>query len=206
MGEEGYIKFNCSHDKAPAFPIEKLNDLIEWRQKCYSLGLIGMYPNGIGFGNISERSSPGSKNFIISGSATGGIPQLTPAHFTEVTSVEFEKNFLTCNGPIVASSESMTHAAIYESDKKINAIIHIHHKGFWDYLLNKVPTTSKDAAYGTPEMAKEVFRLFSLKKKWGKKLIAMAGHEEGIVSFGANLKEAGEALLREYKEFEKNKK
>jgi len=206
MGEEGYIKFNCDWKKAPPILREKLEGIIKWRQKFYSLGLIGMYSNGVGFGNISVRKENGSSKFIISGSATGGLAQLDENHFTEVIQSEFEKNFLVCCGPIVASSESMTHAAIYECDKKANAVIHIHNKAFWDYLLHKVPTTSKDAAYGTPEMAREIFRLFSAQKSWPKKLIAMEGHEEGIISFGANLEEAGELLLKEYNEYKKQKK
>ncbi|VVB75246.1 Methylthioribulose-1-phosphate dehydratase [uncultured archaeon] len=206
MGEEGYIKFNCDFIKAPAIPRAKLEEIIKWRQKFYSLGLIGMYANGIGFGNISVRKENDSQEFIISGSATGGLAQLDENHFTLVIQSEFEKNFLICEGPIVASSESMTHAAIYECDKKANAVIHIHNKAFWEYLLNKVPTTSKDAAYGTPEMAREIFRLFSAQKSWPRKLIAMEGHEEGIISFGASLDEAGKALLDAFNEFNKSKK
>ena len=53
-----------------------------------------------------------------------------------------------------------------------------------------------------PEMAEEVIRLFKETDVKEKKILAMAGHEEGVVSFGKNLKEAGQILL-EY--FEKAK-
>lgn len=50
----------------------------------------------------------------------------------------------------------MTHGAVYEADSSIKAVVHIHNFQMWEYLLHKIPTTSKDALYGTPEIAKEV--------------------------------------------------
>ena len=54
-------------------------------------GLIGAYPNGVGFGNVSVRI-PRSRRFIISGTATGKIAFLTGAHYTLVTDFDIESN------------------------------------------------------------------------------------------------------------------
>ncbi len=196
--EKNYIKFNCNWIKGKVIEKEKLTELNYWRNKLFELNLIGAYSDGIGFGNISERSS-GNK-FIISGSVTGGIKKLSEKHFTEVTEFNFEENSLTCVGPIKASSESLTHAAIYKSLPEINAVIHVHNLKLWNYLLEKVPATKKEAEYGTPEMAKEMIRLLKEKETREKKIIVMKGHKEGVISFGRNFDKAGEVLLKYFEE------
>ena len=99
-------------------------------------------------------------------------------------------------GKISASSESMTHAAIYEASKKVNAVIHTHNTEMWKKLLNKVPTTAPGAEYGTPEIANEVKRLFNETDLMEKKIFVMAGHEDGVISFGKDLKEAWDVMIR----------
>jgi hypothetical protein len=60
----------------------------------------------------------------------------------------------------LASSESLTHAAVYSGDGAAGAVIHCHADALWQRLVGRVPTTSAEVAYGTPEMAGEVLRLF----------------------------------------------
>jgi L-ribulose-5-phosphate 4-epimerase len=187
---EGYIKFNCDWIKQELN--EDITEINKWRNKLYSLNLIGAYENGIGFGNISIREG---NNFIITGSKTGGIENLTNNHFTKVTNWYFNKNNLTCAGPIEASSESLTHAAIYTSNSNINAVIHVHNLNLWEKLIHKIPTTDEKAEFGTPEMAYEIIRLFRENQITKKRILVMGGHKEGIISFGKNLKEAGNVLL-----------
>ncbi len=199
MSSEGYIKFNCEWRKGKSLDTSLIKDLNKWRQKLYSLGLIGAYDNGIGFGNISKREGD---FFIITGSETGKIKKLDAIHYTKVIGFDLAKNNLVCEGPIKASSEIMTHGAIYRKDASVNAVIHVHNLKFWKKLLNKVPTTSADATYGTPEMAKEIMRLFDETDVQKKKIIVMAGHEEGVISFGNDLDEAGKMLLSYYAKIE----
>jgi ribulose-5-phosphate 4-epimerase/fuculose-1-phosphate aldolase len=90
----------------------------------------------------------------------------------------------------------LTHAAIYESDPTISAIIHCHDSVLWAALLDRVPTSSKAIAYGTPEMADEIIRLFKGTDVRSRKILAMAGHEGGIVTFGKNLEDAFDVLMR----------
>lgn len=194
MDEKGYIKFNCSRIKSNPIPLSKLIEINKWRNKLYYLDLIGVYGNGISFGNISIRVN-NLEQFIITGSATGSIKSLDGSHYAKVVDFDLEKNSLICEGPIKASSESLTHAVIYQIDKKINAVIHVHNLNLWKKLINRIPTTSKKAEYGTPEIAKEVIRLFKETDVKNKRILVMKGHKEGIVSFGKDLNEAGKIIL-----------
>jgi L-ribulose-5-phosphate 4-epimerase len=191
--EKGYIKYQCNWVKKTEEASLLTKELNEWRFKLYKLGFIGVYPNGIGYGNISIRLH--GSLFLITGSATGAFENLTAAHYTKVTAYDFASNSLTCEGPIQASSESLTHAAVYESDSEIGAVIHIHSRPLWDELLYKIPTTSPEVEYGTPQMAAEIKRLFKDTDLCSVKILAMGGHEEGIIAFGKDLEEAGRILL-----------
>lgn len=192
MIDEGYIKFQCHWQNATALQ-EDLRELIHWRNKLLQMGLIGYYPDiNVGFGNISQKME--GKQFIVSGTQTGHIEHIQAEHFTIVTDYNIYTNEVWCKGPVKASSESMTHAMIYENDPIVKAVIHIHSKALWKQLINRVPTTKKEIPYGTPEMANEITRLFNETAVKTQKIIAMAGHEEGILSFGASLQEAGEII------------
>ncbi|TVQ15294.1 MAG: class II aldolase/adducin family protein [Bacteroidetes bacterium] len=192
--QEGYIKFNCHWIEAGPVSPDHTREINVWRDKLYALGLIGVYDNGIGFGNISMRHRGNS--FIITGSATGGFKHLTENHFTLVTGYNLEQNSLECKGPIIASSESLTHAAIYECSPETMAVIHVHSMKLWKKLMNLVPTTNTYVEYGTPEMAGEIKRLFRETHVPEEKILVMGGHEEGIITFGKDMDEAGEALLK----------
>ena len=61
--------------------------------------------------------------------------------------------------------------------------------------MHKVPTSDNLVPYGTPEMAKEIKRLFEETSLSNEKIMVMGGHEEGIISFGKNLEEAANVLL-----------
>lgn len=191
--DEGYIKFKCEWINEPLQFIVPLN-LKVWRDKMHELKQIGHYPElNIGYGNISVKTSDG---IIISGTQTGAIFPIKDEHFTLISQYDINENLVICKGSIQASSESMTHAAIYETDLAIQAIIHIHNHSLWLKLIDKVPTTNKDVPYGTPEMAFEIYRLFKTTTVKQDKIIVMAGHEEGIIVFGNNLEEAAEIVFK----------
>ncbi|MFI5132673.1 MAG: class II aldolase/adducin family protein [Chitinophagales bacterium] len=193
MNKEGVIKFNCKWIKSDPLQADWIKDINDWRNKLYNAGLISENADGIGYGNISVRYK--ANEFIISGSSTGKLKKLSGEHFTLVTDYNLEQNSLTTVGPIKASSESLTHAIIYESQKDVNAVIHVHHLQLWKKLLTTRPATSNTVGYGTTAMAKEILRLFRESDLSAQKIFAMGGHEEGIVSFGKNLDEAGQAIF-----------
>ncbi|MGF1587736.1 MAG: class II aldolase/adducin family protein [Pleurocapsa sp.] len=194
MIDEGYIKYRCDWNRLPAIAETEIGELNQWRTKLHQLGLIGEYDNGIGFGNLSIRLA-NTPEFIISGTQTGGIANLTAQHYTKVTDYNWQQNYVTCQGLTKASSETLTHAAIYVAELGVNAVVHIHHQKMWRKLLNRFPTTHPDCAYGTPEMAQEIIRLCKQPATQRQKIMVMSGHEEGILSFGQNLTEASEILL-----------
>ena len=193
MKEEGVIKFNCHWIREEPLENAIIKELNAWRQRLYSAGLIGVTDDGIGYGNLSQRYN--KDEFIITGSGTGKLEKLSEAHFTRVTAYDFMQNCVTNKGPIIASSESLTHAMIYRCRKNINAVFHIHHHALWEKLLRTLPSTASDIPYGTPEMAKEVEGLLQKMTNLNNNIFAMAGHEDGVVAFGENLEDTGNILL-----------
>ena len=188
---EGIIKFKA-HWRETALPYpELLPELIHWRQVLYQAGLIGVCPDGIGYGNISRRV-PGTGQFLITGSGTGGLPELTETHFSLVKKVITDNNELWCEGPVIASSESMSHAAVYETWPQAGAVLHIHQAEWWKKWLHKLPTTDPTAEYGTVAMAHSIAGLTRtiVAQRQQPKVIIMAGHPEGIIAFGEDLKDA----------------
>ena len=190
-----YIKFRCEHEKTAAAPFAGFDQLNAFRSKLRQRDLIGMDASGIGFGNLSVRDN--ASGFRITGSGTGGLPELTLADYTKVVAYDFARNWLRCEGPAIASSESLTHAAIYASEPTTGAVIHCHNSKLWAALLDHAPSTSKSAEYGTPELAFAVERLFKNSDVKARKIFVMAGHEGGVVVFGKNLGEAFAVLERE---------
>lgn len=193
MSETGSIKFTCEQTGQAIAPFAELVQLNECRRELLRLGLLGVEANGIGFGNVSVRDGT-SRNFYITGSGTGGRPELALADYARVVAYDFARNWLRCEGGAVASSESLTHAAVYESTPEARAVIHCHSLTLWTELRNKVPTTAEAVAYGTAEMAQAVRHLFQTTKLRDEKLFVMGGHRQGIVTFGHDLAEAFDVL------------
>jgi ribulose-5-phosphate 4-epimerase/fuculose-1-phosphate aldolase len=194
-----YIKFACEGAATEITPFDGFAELNACRRRLLQLRLIGVDANGVGFGNLSVRDGA-TKNFYITGSATGGKPELTLADCARVVAYDFKRNCLRYEGTAIPSSESLTHAAVYEADTKAGSVMHCHDSKLWAALLNEAPTTSEAVDYGTPEMAYEVTRLFKVTDAQSRKILVMAGHEGGIVAFGKDLEEAFVVLMRERKE------
>jgi ribulose-5-phosphate 4-epimerase/fuculose-1-phosphate aldolase len=106
---------------------------------------------------------------------------------------DFARNWLRYEGAAIPSSESLTHAEIYEADSSTSAVIHCHDSGLWATLLHCAPTTSKSVAY-------EIMRLFKGTDLRSRKILVMAGHEGGIATFGKNLEDAFDVLMRQRRE------
>ena len=194
-----YVKFTCERTNTEFTPFDGFAELNAYRRQLRELRLMGVDSNGVGFGNLSVRDGA-TKNFYITGSATAGIPELTLADCAKVLAYDFERNWVGYEGSTIPSSESLTHAAIYESDAKVGAVIHCHDLTLWTAILNQASTSSKAAKYGTPKMAYEIMRLFRVTDLHSRKILAMAGHEGGIVTFGRDLEEAFAVLMHERKE------
>lgn len=193
MIDEGYTKFNLDWLQAPPLASPDIDELIKWRRPLWLAGLIGVLkPEQIGYGNMSVRA--GTK-FIITGTQTGGLRKVTNEHFALVTDYSLKDNRLQCVGPIAASSESLTHASLYELDWSVRAVIHFHNEKLWNEHQDKLPTTSAFVPYGTPEMAQEFRRLYSEPAFIESGVAVMAGHKDGLVSFGTSVKAAAEKVI-----------
>ena len=192
--DEGVIKFNADdfiHETLPEHPL--INELNRIRDRLFTMNLIGEYPvEKIGFGNLSVRLlHPDFDNpnaFIISGTQTGHIPHLDLEHYTHVVNHEFHENAISVRGPVQASSESLTHAAVYEAHSEIQCVIHVHSAQIWQGMLDaNMPHTASTIPYGTPEMAAAVQ---SIVQHQTSGVLAMAGHEEGVITYGKSIEEA----------------
>lgn len=202
MIDEGYIKYRCEWIQEDVIAPSSVTDLTAYRNALHQLHFIGQYPNGIGFGNLSQRTpknlqgpDASTPSFTITGTQTGHLTTLTATDYALVTDFNPAKNTLTCRGLRQASSESLTHGVIYSAHPAIHAIIHVHHPQMWQQLLHLVPTTRAHVPYGTPEMATETQRLFAQSPLLQTKIFAMAGHADGIVAFGETLQMAYRVLL-----------
>ncbi len=189
--DEGYIKFNFDWIKTP-LPDLNLNNLFAWRKRLYDAKLIGSFPDGIGYGNLSIRYK--KNQFIISGSATGNFPIVDSSHFTLVEEFDINRNWLKCKGLIAASSESLSHAAIYLANPSISAIIHTHNKQFWNKFLDKFPSTFPEAKFGTPELAINLQKIVKNERQ-NEGIIIMSGHQDGLIFYGSFLNRAGTLAL-----------
>lgn len=187
------LKFHYESSGKALAPFSGFEELNAARQELRRLGLLGVDENGVGFGNISRRAGA---TFYITGSGTGARALLTLADYARAVAWDFERNWLRCEGRVIASAESLTHAAVYSMAAEVHAVMHGHDHALWHELLEHGPATAADVTYGTPEMAREVQRLFRETNVRATRLFAMAGHADGIVAFGPDFREALAALKR----------
>jgi ribulose-5-phosphate 4-epimerase/fuculose-1-phosphate aldolase len=189
MNEIGAVKFNYESFGGELALFPGFEELNATRQKLRRQGLLGVDDHGIGFGNVSVRDGATS-SFYITGSGTGALPELTLDDYAKVIAWDFERNWLRCEGRVIASAESLTHAAVYSMDADARVVLHGHGERLWRNLRQRDCATNEDVAYGTAEMAREVQRLFRETDVRSRKVFAMAGHTNGIVAFGRNFAEA----------------
>lgn len=185
--DEGVVKYHALHETGPAPSHPQLAALDEVRTQLFDLGLLGVYPNGIGYGNVSIRHESGC---IISGTSTGSARELGANGYCVVLTYDLKKNTVHTIGPVQASSESMTHCAIYAADPRVQCVLHIHSLDLWTRLLTTdCPATPREVPYGTPEMAQSMAQLVQ-GEATPNGLLVMAGHEEGVIAYGSNIPEA----------------
>jgi len=204
MQEEGVIKFDLQFIEKPLALATDLAELNAWRKILWQLSLIGKDPQrygGYGFGNLSQRIAPFNaekkrRAYLISGSQTGALANLDAGHYVVVNEYDAENNRIMAEGPIKPSSESLTHGMIYDMDINIRVILHAHSPDIWRHAQELgLPVTDKEVPYGTPAMAGEVERLFHGTNVQQTGIFSMAGHEDGIISFGRTPAEAGTRML-----------
>jgi len=93
-------------------------------------------------------------------------------------------------GQVQASSEAMTHGAVYRSCSGANCVMHIHCGVIFNGMIRDgCPATAKNAAYGTPEIA---LALAGCVQELGadEGAVVLAGHDEGIIVWGTTVERA----------------
>jgi hypothetical protein len=238
MNDEGYVKYTARHSSAPPLKPEGWETLNDIRTSLHDLRLVGVYPDGIGFGNVSQRTAGKglrlfqnfnfetptldlkgksgpltafSKSlfktnrvlkqaqFVISGTATGVKRVLAPNEYCLVTAIDIPGNRVWSRGPIQASSESMTHGAIYDACPGVNCVIHIHSRGIFDGMIrDKSPSTPPDVSNGTPEMARAVIACVRGRTEG---MVVLTGHDQGIISYGPSPEKAFDFIRELYNKY-----
>jgi ribulose-5-phosphate 4-epimerase/fuculose-1-phosphate aldolase len=205
--DDGVIKYdrtNFSH--CEALRVDEYEELEYWRKKLYHLNLIGEYPEAqVGFGNMSmiQDYSTFCKSthpqFIITGTQTGKYSELNGLQYTRVLDYDIDRLKIQMMGAIEASSEALTHAAIYDSNPNIKAVFHIHSKVIWEEMIaDKSDFTEASIPYGTVEMAKATQECIKNKDRG---VFCMHGHEDGIVIYGTSTEEAGSLTLALHRKY-----
>jgi len=203
--KEGVIKYGRNFTRAKLE--EDIRELNAWRNVLYGQGLIGQDSSrygGDGYGNVSHKLSnmglpSGKRKFLITGTQTGRLDKLTKEHYTVVIECYPKIDHIDVVGPMEASSEAMTHGALYNINDSISAVFHAHSPLIWTLAEElEIPITDKNVEYGTSEMAGEVERLFKYNNMMSKGIFSMGGHVDGIFSFGKSLREAGVRLMDYY--------
>jgi translation initiation factor 2B subunit (eIF-2B alpha/beta/delta family) len=191
LEDAGYVKYTAEHTTAPAVEVPQWEELNNARNMLFKLGLVGII-KGIGYGNLSIRSK--DNEFFITGNATGSKETLGLSDYCIVTLCDIELNFVASSGPIQASSEAMTHGAIYCANSEVNCVIHIHSRQIFDGMIrDNYPSTPQSAAYGSPELAFEIGRCVEKPGAEGK--IVMKGHDEGIVVYAGTIQRALDMVM-----------
>lgn len=212
---DGVTQYHLDWKPAPLPACSDLPALNQWRTRFHDLSVIGQCQDrygGVGFGNVSCRLSP--QEFLISGTQTGHLRQLSPTHYCRVIHCDPHANNVHAAGPIAPSSEAMTHHMIYQCDPTARFVIHIHAPTLWHTAAKLgIPITPPEVGYGTPAMADAVAAIIAEQKQsigaideksdikeknefdTPHCIIAMGGHEDGIIAWSATLEPLGEKLV-----------
>jgi hypothetical protein len=165
----------------------------------FRLGLVGRDSaryGGLAYGNVSCRAPNGG--FFISGSQTGGKACLDARHYCRVSACDVTANWLRAEGPIRPSSEALSHAAAYRARMDAGCVLHVHAPELWAAAAALgVPVTDPAIAYGTPAMADAIANLLTLG---GPDVIAMGGHEDGLLAVGETVEAAAAALMGRFRQ------
>lgn len=206
---DGVVQYTCALIPGCSPTEREGRDLSLWRRQLFALDVIGcdMSRYGACYGNVSVRTGAwaapaGRREFLVSCTQTGGDPDAGPTSLARVIQYDHDRNHVVAVGACPPSSEAMTHGAMYDASLDVRAIVHGHAPGLWRWLLaNHAPTTPKQVDYGTPEMAAAARAIVrgSEHTPWTYPgVLAMAGHEDGVVAWGASPKHATQRFLSVY--------
>lgn len=190
---DGVTQYRLDWRRSEAVTCERWSLLNDWRTVLHDRGVIGQCPEryaGVGFGNVSCRLQ--GNEFLVSGTQTGHMRELTLEHYAHVLSCDVHRNHVQAQGPIAPSSEAMTHFMIYQCVPTAQFVLHVHAPALWRAApALGIPVTPPGIGYGTPAMADAVAAII---ETGNVSMIAMGGHEDGVIAWGEDVSQLGWAL------------
>ena len=187
-------EYSLRYTRTKEIAVKECNKIEKIRMRLYSLGLIGAYCDGIGFGNISVRYKKKS-SFVITSKETGEFPKLNPNYYSFVKKVDLEKFTVYAIGPSKPCDEAINHACIYDLDSQINAVIHVHNEKLWDYMLKNDYLSTNDTLWDSNKIVEDIKKMYKDIDPFLNNAFVLKGDFEGVVTFGKTLKDAEKALL-----------
>lgn len=169
-----------------------------WRAVFKRLAVLGQDPErygGLGFGNLSCRDAARPGEFVVTASQTAAAPTLTDDDLVRITHNNPARFWVDAVGRQPPSSETLTHAMIYQADPDIAWVFHLHCPDIW---LNSeqlgLPVTDEHVTYGSPAMIDAVARLLNDQRQ-RPLVFATLGHRDGVFACGASADAAGGAVV-----------
>lgn len=197
MASDGVIQFQLHHRAAPPPDAAATEVLSGLRDALHARGWIGRDParyGGLGYGNVSRRLEADA--FLVSATQTGHLATLAAGDWVTVVAASPATNQLWSEGASKPSSESLTHAAIYQACVA-TFVCHIHHPALWNAVCfgaMALPMTPASATYGTPAMAAALSHISTTTNL--PFAAAMSGHEDGLMAASDSPAELLELLDR----------
>ncbi|MEM8769210.1 MAG: class II aldolase/adducin family protein, partial [Pseudomonadota bacterium] len=102
--------------------------LAAWRTVFARLDFLGQVPGRYGsasFGNLSVRDPDRKTEFVITASQSGAAPEFDQEQITRIVGCNLERFWVDAIGVAPPSSETLTHAAIFATDPRIDWVFHI---------------------------------------------------------------------------------
>ena len=190
-----YVKFTYDCAGAEIARFDSLAELTAYRRKLLEQRLIGVDPK---WRRVRELERPRRREgkFLHHRFGDRWSARVDADRLRTRCGVRFRKEL----APLRRRCDSIIRIVDARCDLRIRFIDlsgdSLSRLGFVGNTSDPAPTTSKAVAYGTPEMAYEIMRLFTGSDIRSRKVFAMAGHEGGIVTFGKNLEDAFDVLMR----------
>lgn len=193
--QEGVTQYQCQLDAVDLhWPEPLLSELNAWRGKLLTAGWVGQNPqrySGLGFGNLSLRqpSPQYPEAFLITASQTGHLGWLNSKAWSWVVDASFSANWVKAKGCQPPSSETLSHAALYQANPNIQAVVHIHAPELWQAACRlEVLSIPQSITYGSTAMAQAIYT----QGQANSGLLVMLGHQDGLLAWGGSLEEACE--------------
>lgn len=184
---DGVIKFLPQRvsPTPPPFPTE----LDRYRNSLREKGLIGVYPNGIGHGNVAVLAQDGS--LIVTATQTQIAEYLDENGYVLIPpEADEDQEAVPYEGTQDPSSESRTLLAIARRRPLITAVVHIHHtEGQQRAVELGIAESAGRYRYGTVGFAHEAIEVVdTINEDIGA--FGTPSHPDGLFFYGRTIDEA----------------